>query len=60
MIPFQLERICTIMEPETGNEFETEGVLNPAATRGPDGELYLFPRLVANRIRKTPKWRWWL
>jgi len=22
-------------------------VLNPAAVRGPDGELYLFPRLVA-------------
>jgi predicted GH43/DUF377 family glycosyl hydrolase len=47
MIPFQLQRICTIMEPEAGNELETEGVLNPAATRGPDGELYLFPRLVA-------------
>ena len=26
---------------------EVEGVLNPAAARGPDGELYLFPRLVA-------------
>ncbi len=25
---------------------ELEGVLNPAAARGPDGELYLFPRLV--------------
>ena len=24
-----------------------EGVLNPAAARGPDGDLYLFPRLVA-------------
>ena len=24
-----------------------EGVLNPAAARGPDGKLYLFPRLVA-------------
>ena len=47
MIPFQLQRICTIMEPEPGNEMETDGVLNPAATRGPDGELYLFPRLVA-------------
>ncbi|MEO7212015.1 MAG: glycosidase [Mucilaginibacter sp.] len=47
MIPFQLQRIGTIMEPEPGNELETEGVLNPAATRGPDGSLYLFPRLVA-------------
>jgi predicted GH43/DUF377 family glycosyl hydrolase len=47
MNPFQLERICTIMEPEPGNELEVEGVLNPAAVRGPDGQLYLFPRLVA-------------
>jgi predicted GH43/DUF377 family glycosyl hydrolase len=35
------------MEPEPGNPQEIEGVLNPAAVRGPDGELYLFPRLVA-------------
>jgi predicted GH43/DUF377 family glycosyl hydrolase len=36
-----------IMEPEPGNPQEAEGVLNPAAVRGPDGALYLFPRLVA-------------
>jgi predicted GH43/DUF377 family glycosyl hydrolase len=35
-----------MMEPEPGNPQEIEGVLNPAAVRGPDGELYLFPRLV--------------
>jgi predicted GH43/DUF377 family glycosyl hydrolase len=35
------------MEPEPGNPQEVEGVLNPAAARSPDGELYLFPRLVA-------------
>ena len=35
------------MEPEPGNPQEVEGVLNPAAARGPDGNLYLFPRLVA-------------
>jgi predicted GH43/DUF377 family glycosyl hydrolase len=35
------------MEPEPDNPLEVEGVLNPAAARGPDGELYLFPRLVA-------------
>ncbi len=35
------------MEPEPGNPWEVEGVLNPAAARGPDGNLYLFPRLVA-------------
>lgn len=35
------------MEPEVNNPHEVEGVLNPAATRGPDGKLYIFPRLVA-------------
>ena len=35
------------MEPEPGNPLEVEGVLNPAAARGPDGKLYLFPRFVA-------------
>lgn len=47
MIPFKLHRICTLMEPEEGNELEVEGVLNPAVIRGPDGDLYIFPRLVA-------------
>ena len=42
-----LRRLGTIMEPEPGNPQEVEGVLNPAAARGPDGHLYLFPRLVA-------------
>src|SRR5680860_686069 len=44
---FQLQRLGQIMEPEPGNPLEAEGVLNPAAVRGPDGKLYLFPRLVA-------------
>jgi predicted GH43/DUF377 family glycosyl hydrolase len=35
------------MEPEPGNPDEAEGVLNPAAVRGHDGQLYLFPRLVS-------------
>jgi beta-1,2-mannobiose phosphorylase / 1,2-beta-oligomannan phosphorylase len=35
------------MEPQPGNPHEVEGVLNPAAARGQDGHLYLFPRLVA-------------
>src|SRR5665648_857240 len=47
MSGFQLQRLGRIMEPEPGNPLEAEGVLNPAAVRGPDGELYLFPRLVA-------------
>ena len=47
MSVFQFKRLGTMMEPEPGNPQEVEGVLNPAAARGPDGELYLFPRLVA-------------
>lgn len=47
MSGFQLKRLGMVMEPEPGNPVEVEGVLNPAAIRGPDGELYLFPRLVA-------------
>lgn len=47
MNDFQLQRLGLIMEPEPGNPLEVEGVLNPAAIRGPDGQLYLFPRLVA-------------
>src|SRR5450631_1040837 len=43
---FALQRLGMLMEPEPGNPQEIEGVLNPAAARGPDGELYLFPRLV--------------
>jgi predicted GH43/DUF377 family glycosyl hydrolase len=44
---FKLQRLAFMMEPEPGNSHEVEGVLNPAAVRGPDGALYLFPRLVA-------------
>jgi beta-1,2-mannobiose phosphorylase / 1,2-beta-oligomannan phosphorylase len=47
MSGFKLQRLGLLMEPEPGNPQEVEGVLNPAAARGPDGHLYLFPRLVA-------------
>src|SRR5476651_1511329 len=47
MSGFELQRLGQMMEPEPGNPLEAEGVLNPAAARGPDGNLYLFPRLVA-------------
>jgi predicted GH43/DUF377 family glycosyl hydrolase len=47
MSDFKLHRIGMLMEPEPGNPNEVEGILNPAAARGPDGSLYLFPRLVA-------------
>ena len=47
MSELQMQRLGMVMEPEPGNPNEVEGVLNPAAARGPDGELYLFPRMVA-------------
>jgi beta-1,2-mannobiose phosphorylase / 1,2-beta-oligomannan phosphorylase len=43
----QMQRLGLAMEPEPGNPLETDGVLNPAGVRGPDGHFYLFPRLVA-------------
>ncbi|MEO6061147.1 MAG: glycosidase [Thermoflexales bacterium] len=47
MNEFRLHRVGLVMEPEPSNALEVEGVLNPAAARGLDGQLYLFPRLVA-------------
>ena len=47
MTAFRLQRLGQVMEPEPGDPLEAEGVTNPAAARGPDGQLYLFPRLVA-------------
>lgn len=46
-VPYRLHRIGTIMSPEPGNPLEVEGVLNPGTAWGPDGRLYLYPRLVA-------------
>lgn len=43
----RLHRLGIVMEPQSGNPLEMEGVLNPAAARGRDGNLYLFPRLVS-------------
>lgn len=46
-VPFKLTRAGVIMTPEPGNDFEADGVLNPASGRGTDGELYILPRMVA-------------
>lgn len=43
---FRIKRLGTVMEPLDGDRLESGGVLNPGAARGPDGELYLFPRVV--------------
>jgi len=42
MSGLKLQRLGMIMEPDPGNPYEVDGVLNPGAVRGPDGELYLF------------------
>src|SRR5579871_3547627 len=44
--PFRVERLGKIMEADPTIPEEIEGVLNPAAARGPDGQLYLLPRVV--------------
>lgn len=41
-----MRRLGVIMSPND-DPLEAEGVLNPACARDRDGELYLFPRLVA-------------
>lgn len=48
MSGLHLERLGPVMQPEPENPMEVEGVLHPAAIRGPDGQLYLFPRVVAH------------
>lgn len=45
--PYALRRAGVVMARTPGDPLEDEGVLNPAAGRGPDGELYLLPRIVA-------------
>jgi predicted GH43/DUF377 family glycosyl hydrolase len=44
---YKLERLGVVMERDESDPREAWGVLNPASARGRDGELYLFPRLVA-------------
>ncbi|MCU1527739.1 MAG: glycosidase [Frondihabitans sp.] len=46
-VPYRLTRIGVLMTPDPDDSREVEGVLNPATAWGPDGELYLFPRLVS-------------
>ena len=47
MTTLRLQRLGTLMRPDPANPFQAEGVLNPAAARARDGQLYLFPRYVA-------------
>jgi predicted GH43/DUF377 family glycosyl hydrolase len=45
--PWPLHRLGIVMAPDPADPREAEGVFNPAVARGPDGQLYLLPRLVA-------------
>ena len=53
MAGFQMRRLGLLMEPEPGNPFEVEGVLNPGGVRGPDGGYYLFPGLSARETSRA-------
>jgi predicted GH43/DUF377 family glycosyl hydrolase len=44
---FTMTRLGLRVDPEADNALEVEGVLNPAAVRDRDGNLYLFPRIVS-------------
>ena len=46
-VPYRLTRVGVIMSADADEPFEAEGVLNPGTAWGADGDLYLFPRLVA-------------
>lgn len=46
-IPYALTRLGTIMTADPADPLEAEGVLNPGTAWGPDDELYLYPRVVA-------------
>lgn len=52
-VPYAMTRVGLLMSPEEGNDLEVEGVLNPASARDDRGNLYVFPRIVAegNRSR---------
>ncbi len=45
--PYVMERIGVLMTADATDSNEAWGVLNPASARGRDGQIYLFPRLVA-------------
>jgi predicted GH43/DUF377 family glycosyl hydrolase len=47
MKPFTVKRLGVVMKANPDDLHEAWGVLNPACVRGKDGELYLFPRMVA-------------
>ena len=53
-VPYRLARVGTVMVPEPDRAEEAEGVLNPASGYGPDGRLYLLPRVVGHSTATIP------
>ena len=47
LVPYRLTRVGIIMSADASDPLEAEGVLNPATAWGSDGDLYLYPRMVA-------------
>ena len=47
LVPYRLTRVGIIMSADPSDPLEAEGVLNPATAWGSDGDLYLYPRMVA-------------
>jgi predicted GH43/DUF377 family glycosyl hydrolase len=47
---FTMQRLGILAEPAPDNPHEAWGILNPGAARGRDGQLYLFPRVIAKGI----------
>jgi len=46
-VVFGVTRLGVIMRPQPGAPHEAWGVLNPGGARAADGEMHLFPRLIA-------------
>jgi predicted GH43/DUF377 family glycosyl hydrolase len=46
-LDFGATRLGVIMRPEADQPHEAWGVLNPGGARSPDGNMHLFPRLIA-------------
>ncbi len=44
---FTIRRLGVLAEPDPNNPHEAWGIFNPGVARGRDGQLYLFPRVVA-------------
>jgi predicted GH43/DUF377 family glycosyl hydrolase len=57
MSDFKLHRLGMLMEPEPGNPLEVEGVLNPAAVRGPMGNSISFRGWSQKEITRVSELR---